>query len=73
MLGTLKRIVTHVCTPDELDMIEHYQTRAERLADLWVHGVGLVLAAVGGIVLAGTRASAACCPRPSTPCAWSEC
>lgn len=35
MLGTLKRLVTHVCTPDELDMIEHYQTRAERLADLW--------------------------------------
>ncbi len=49
MLGTLKRLVTHVCTPDELDMIEHYQTRAERLADLWVHAVGLMLAAVGGV------------------------
>ena len=53
MLGTLKRLVTHVCTPDELDMIEHYQTRAERLADLWVHAVGLMLAAVGGVILAG--------------------
>lgn len=53
MLGTLKRLVTHVCTPDELDMIEHYQSRAEKLADLWVHVVGLMLAAVGGIILAG--------------------
>ena len=48
----LSKLLTHVCTPDELDMIEHYQTRAERLADLWVHLVGLALAAVGGIVLA---------------------
>ena len=53
MLRTLKRLVTHVCTPDELDMIEHYPTRAEKLADLWVHVVGLMLAAVGGIILAG--------------------
>ena len=53
MLRTLKRLVTHVCTPDELDMIEHYQTRAEKLADLWVHVVGLMLAAVGGVILAG--------------------
>lgn len=53
MLRTLNRLVTHVCTPDELDMIEHYQTRAERLADLWVHVIGLMLAAVGGIILAG--------------------
>ena len=37
-------------TPDELDMIEHYPTRAEKLADLWVHIVGLMLAAVGGII-----------------------
>ena len=43
MLRTLKRLVTHVCTPDELDMIEHYPTRAEKLADLWVHVVGLML------------------------------
>ena len=50
MLGTLKRLVTHVCTPDELDMIEHYPSRAEKLADLWVHIVGLMLAAVGGII-----------------------
>jgi hemolysin III len=52
MLTTLKALATRVCTPDELDMIEHYQTRAERLADLWVHAVGLALAAVGGVVLA---------------------
>ena len=48
----LSKLFTHVCTPDALDMIEHYQTRAERLADLWVHLVGLGLAAVGGVVLA---------------------
>jgi len=48
----LKSLFKHVCTPDELDMIDHYQTRAERLADLWVHIVGLVLAAIGGVVLA---------------------
>ena len=53
MLRTLNRLVAHVCTPDELDMVDHYQTRAERLADLWVHVVGLMLAAVGGVVLAG--------------------
>lgn len=48
----LKTLLQHVCTPDALDMIDHYQTRAERLADLWVHIVGLTLAAVGGVVLA---------------------
>ena len=48
----LKNLLQHVCTPDALDMIDHYQTRAERLADLWVHIVGLTLAAVGGVVLA---------------------
>ncbi len=48
----LKNIWTRVCTPDDLDMIEHYQTRGEKLADLWVHIVGLVLAAIGGVVLA---------------------
>ena len=53
MLLTLKRLAAHVCTPDELDMVEHYQTRAEKLADLWVHVVGLILAAVGGVILAG--------------------
>ena len=53
MLRTLNRLVAHVCTPDELDMIDHYPTRAEKLADLWVHVVGLMLAAVGGIILAG--------------------
>lgn len=48
----LKTLFAHVRTPDALDMIEHYQTRAERLADLWVHLTGLSLAAAGGIVLA---------------------
>ncbi len=48
----LKYLARRVWTPDDLDMIEHYQTRAERLADLWVHAVGLGLAAIGGVVLA---------------------
>jgi len=48
----LMRLKTHICTPDELDMIEHYNTPAERIADLWVHIVGLAFAAVGGVVLA---------------------
>lgn len=48
----LKNLFSRVCTPDALDMIEHYQSRAERLADLWVHIVGLVFAAIGGVVLA---------------------
>ena len=48
----LKRLFTRVCQPDELDMVEHYRTPAEKRADLWVHVVGLVLAAIGGIVLA---------------------
>ncbi|NBW10931.1 MAG: hemolysin III family protein [Caulobacteraceae bacterium] len=52
----LRSLFTHVCTPDALDMIDHYQTRAERLADLWVHVTGLSLAGVGGIVLAGLAA-----------------
>ncbi|MGO4409330.1 MULTISPECIES: PAQR family membrane homeostasis protein TrhA [unclassified Brevundimonas] len=52
MLVRLKSLARRVWTPDDLDMIEHYQTRAERLADLWVHAVGLGLAAVGGVVLA---------------------
>jgi hemolysin III len=52
MLMTVKRVFGRVCIPDELDMIEHYQTRGERLADLWVHLIGLGLAAAGGIALA---------------------
>src|SRR5690606_5699532 len=48
----LKTLARRICTPDDLDLVEHYQTRAERLADLWVHAVGLALAAVGGVVLA---------------------
>ena len=52
MLKTIKNLITRVSIPDALDMVEHYQTRSERLADLWVHLIGLGLAAVGGIVLA---------------------
>lgn len=52
MLSRLKALARRVCTPDELDMIEHYQTPGERLADLWVHAVGLALAGVGGVILA---------------------
>ena len=52
MLMRMKNLARHVCTPDELDMIEHYRTPAEKTADLVVHVVGLTLAAVGGIVLA---------------------
>lgn len=48
----LKSLARRVWTPDDLDMIEHYQSRAERLADLWVHAVGLALAAIGGVILA---------------------
>jgi hemolysin III len=52
MLMRLKRLFTRVCQPDELDMVEHYRTPSEKAADLWVHIVGLVLASIGGIVLA---------------------
>ncbi len=48
----LKRLLSHVCTPDELDMIEHYRSPAEKTADLVVHVVGLTLAVVGGGLLA---------------------
>jgi hemolysin III len=48
----LKQMFTRVCAPDELDMIEHYRSSAEKTADLVVHVVGLTLAGVGGIVLA---------------------
>ena len=53
----LKRLFTRVCQPDELDMVEHYRTPAEKRADLWVHIVGLVLASIGGIVLAALAAA----------------
>lgn len=52
MMRHLKFLSRRICVPDELDMIEHYDTRAERLADLWVHAVGLGFAAAGGLVLA---------------------
>ncbi len=52
MLDRLKRLVRRACTPDDLDMIEHYPTRGERLADLWVHVAGLTMAAAGGLALA---------------------
>jgi len=47
-----RRILDRLCVADALDFIEHYPNRVERLADLWVHLVGLGLAGVGGIVLA---------------------
>ncbi len=31
--------------------LQHYPTHRERAADAWVHGVGLTLAALGGLVL----------------------
>lgn len=40
-----------VLAPCEIDWIEHYPGRLERLADKWVHLVGLALALVGGVVL----------------------
>ena len=52
MPKAVRTLTRRICTPDALDMIEHYDTRAERLADLWVHAVGLAFAAVGGVVLA---------------------
>ena len=52
MLKKLKSVFGRVCVPDEIDMMEHYRTPAEKTADLVVHVVGLTLAAVGGIVLA---------------------
>lgn len=52
MLHVLKRHAQRICTPDQIDLEEHYETRAEHTADLVVHVVGLTLAAVGGLVLA---------------------
>lgn len=53
MMNALRRLGRHMLTPDALDMAEHYETRAEREADLWVHVIGLALAALGAVVLAG--------------------
>ena len=55
MTRTLPALIRRLMQPDELDMAEHYETRGERLADLWVHLVGLGLAGIGGIVLAVPR------------------
>lgn len=52
MLTLLKRHARRICTPDQIDLEEHYQSRSEHTADLVVHVVGLTLAAVGGIALA---------------------
>ncbi|AQR62993.1 hemolysin III [Brevundimonas sp. LM2] len=52
MLEILKHHARRICTPDQIDLEEHYETRAEHTADLVVHVVGLTLAAVGGLVLA---------------------
>ena len=37
--------------------VEHYPSAAEKLADWWVHAVGLIGAAVGGAVLLGLAVS----------------
>lgn len=47
-----RRLLRIMTTPDAMDMEEHYASRAEKLADLWVHAVGLVLALIGAGVLA---------------------
>ena len=47
-----RRLLRIMTTPDAMDMEEHYANRAEKLADLWVHAVGLVLALIGAGVLA---------------------
>jgi hemolysin III len=52
MLMRLKGLAKRVCTADELDMIEHYLSPAEKTADLVVHVVGLTMAAVGVDLLA---------------------
>ena len=31
--------------------VEHYATRGEKLADGWVHGVGIAAASIGGVIL----------------------
>ncbi|MBC6980332.1 hemolysin III family protein [Caulobacter sp. 17J80-11] len=38
---------------DASELVEHYANEAEKLADGWVHGIGLAAAAVGGLVLFG--------------------
>lgn len=48
----LKRLVGIMTKADAMDMEEHYASRAAKLADLWVHAVGLVLALIGAGVLA---------------------
>ncbi len=52
MLEAIRSHVRRLCTPDQIDLEEHYQSPSEHIADLVVHTVGLTLAAVGGIVLA---------------------
>ncbi|MEQ7153852.1 PAQR family membrane homeostasis protein TrhA [Brevundimonas aurifodinae] len=52
MLDFFKRHARRLCTPDQIDLEEHYESRSEHTADLVVHTVGLTLAAVGGVVLA---------------------
>lgn len=47
-----RRICGHVTKADAFDMEEHYESRAAKLADLWVHLVGLIAALIGAGVLA---------------------
>ena len=37
---------------DESELVEHYPNRRERFADGWVHGIGLLATAIGGVLLA---------------------
>jgi len=48
----LRRLARHMMKADALDMEEHYESRAAKLADLWVHLIGLIAALVGAGVLA---------------------
>lgn len=41
----------HLFQPSEDELEEHYPNRAERRADLWVHIIGIVAAAIGSLVL----------------------
>lgn len=43
--------VARLLAADASELVEHYANRAEKLADGLVHGVGLIAAAAGGLVL----------------------
>lgn len=47
----LARRFGRLFAPTPCELFPHYPSRAERVADFWVHAVGLGLAAAGGLVL----------------------